>query len=127
MLSCFFQVLLNQLEGSRNFPSLPKALRHYKHFYMHQPDPQGPFAYSTFAVQRFRQDEAAFFRFCEPWSMEVERNNLGISNILEAWSMLHNKSLGSQPTVHQRHGFIATICVWLLVSIIVSLAVYLTL
>ncbi len=42
--------------------------------------------FSETDIECLRQQEAAFFRLCEPWSSRSERENLGIANILK-WSL----------------------------------------
>ena len=47
----------------------------------------GPFFYLEAGVLDLRQEEAAFFTLCEPWSSRLERDNLGVRKFIE-WEAL---------------------------------------
>lgn len=90
----FISVIFNHLDSSVS-PWSMEAIPQHQCFFIHLPPEHFPgpqFSFLETDIQGLRQEEAAFFRLCEPWASRSERGNLGVANVLK-WCLSNREPL----------------------------------
>ncbi|KJA22982.1 hypothetical protein HYPSUDRAFT_54623 [Hypholoma sublateritium FD-334 SS-4] len=91
---CKTILIFNHLDCSIS-PWSMEAIQQHQCFFVHLPADHFPgpqFSFLEADIQHLRQEEAAFFRLCEPWASRSGRGNLGVPNVLK-WCLPNREPL----------------------------------